>query len=100
MEEIFLLFGSIFEKLSIEVDLEKDDFFNEQIYFEVYKIMFPFKESDLNQIMLSKLKSGEKIQAFIDILSNDILKIDLSHIKGLIFSFPFLKKNIYYLLRR
>jgi hypothetical protein len=44
--------------------------------------MFPFLEDKINQIERRKASSGQKLQDLIDLLSSDILTMDLSHIRG------------------
>ena len=44
--------------------------------------MFPLLVSNLEQLAEYEISSGNKIQNLIDLLSTDILKMDLSHIKG------------------
>ena len=83
MEEIFLMMGSIFENLNIGEEIDDIEyFFNEKIYLEIYKILFPFLASKLELIDNLKSPSGHKIQGLIDLLAKDILTMDLSHIKG------------------
>ncbi len=44
--------------------------------------MFPLLVPSLDQLCHQKISSGDKIQHLIDLLSSEILKMDLSHIKG------------------
>jgi len=44
--------------------------------------MFPFLDNEIEQIDKSKETTGSKIQLMINLLSSDILTMDLSHIGG------------------
>ena len=44
--------------------------------------MFPFLDNEIEKIDKSKESSGAKIQNMINLLSSDILTMDLSHISG------------------
>jgi len=44
--------------------------------------MFPFLDVNIRNLIGKTEKEGEKIQILINLLSSDILTMDLSHIKG------------------
>ncbi|KAL4474119.1 hypothetical protein ABPG72_002844 [Tetrahymena utriculariae] len=70
---------------NIELDLPiktLDDLYQEQIYIEMFKKMFPFMKKKVEQIEESNVSTGKKLQLLINGLSNDVLTMDLTHIKG------------------
>ena len=82
-EEIFAICQQIFANLQIGFELDDlSVLLEEKIYIELYRIMFPYLEEFLTKIENRNLKKAEKIQALIDLLSKEVLNLDLSHIKG------------------
>ncbi|KAL4429792.1 hypothetical protein ABPG74_004429 [Tetrahymena malaccensis] len=70
---------------NIELDLPIqtiDDLYQEGIYIEMFKKMFPFMKKKVEQIEDSNASTGKKLQQLINGLSNDVLTMDLTHIKG------------------
>lgn len=82
-EDIVVLCDKIFQNLQISFELEDlAILLEEKIYIELYRIMFPYLEEYLLKIESQNIKVGDKIQALIDLLSSQVLNMDLSHIKG------------------
>lgn len=54
---------------------------HEDIYFEIYKIIFPNSMINIFKISESNLTTGQKIQKIIEEISS-IIKLDLYHISG------------------
>ena len=82
-EDIMGICDQIFEKLGVEFDLQDlGILLQENIYIELYRIMFPYLEKDLVEIADKKSKPAQKIQELINLLSTQVLNMDLSHIKG------------------
>ena len=54
---------------------------HEDIYFEIYKIIFPDSMINIFKISEAPLTTGEKIQKIIEEISS-IIKLDLYHISG------------------
>ncbi|EAS06994.2 kinesin motor domain protein (macronuclear) [Tetrahymena thermophila SB210] len=70
---------------NIELDLpiqSIDDLYQEAIYIEMFKKMFPFMKKKVEQIEDSNASTGKKLQMLINGLSNDVLTMDLTHIQG------------------
>lgn len=51
-------------------------------YFAVFRQLFPYLRENLEDLENSKIAEETKIQSLIDMLSNDVLTMDLSHIRG------------------
>lgn len=49
---------------------------------DLSRIMFPLLINNFESLAQQDLSCGQKIQYLIDLLSTDVLKMDLSHIKG------------------
>lgn len=82
-EDILVICDKIFEKLGVNYELEDlGILLVENIYIELYRIMFPYLEAILVEIATKKTDPGHKIQDLIDLLSSTVLNMDLSHIKG------------------
>ncbi|KAM3145376.1 hypothetical protein pb186bvf_002420 [Paramecium bursaria] len=75
-------YKQILKNLDMPESGELKDLQNEKVYCEMFKIMFPFLEQDVNSIQKEKNPVGEKLQGLIEILSYPILSMDLSHISG------------------
>jgi hypothetical protein len=82
-EEILAICEQIFANLQIEFEMsDLSVLLEEKIYIELYRLIFPFLEESLTKIENRNLKTAEKIQALIDLLSKEVLGLDISHIKG------------------
>ena len=75
------------EKLNrnIGLNVKIDDFkqlTKDEIYFDIFQIMFPLQILTNMREHTAHYKVSERIQILIEILSQEILKMDLSHIIG------------------
>ena len=82
-EEITKLCNQICENLGIQMELDDlNNLFHEDIYIEIYELMFPHIVQQLKLIQKKQASSGVKLQELLDLLSKEILTMDLSHIQG------------------
>ena len=82
-EEITKLCNQICENLGIQMELDDlNNLFHEDIYIEIYELMFPHIGPQLEIIQNKRASSGAKLQELLDLLSKEILTMDLSHIHG------------------
>ncbi len=83
LEEIGQLLSQIQENLMINLEIkEMGELLQSQLYLQLFERMFPFMDLNIQNLMADVTSEGEKIQVLIEILSQDILTMDLSHIKG------------------
>lgn len=80
--EIINLAVNIFQNVGIKRYIgDIEALKHEDIYFEIYKIIFPDSMINIFKISESPLTTGEKIQKIIEEISS-IIKLDLYHISG------------------
>ena len=97
-EDIIGKAQKIAEILSIENQQPSiEDLSNAKFYFDVFKMLFPYLYVTFDEISNTSNDDGKKIQALIDMLSNDILTLDLSHIQGSLIQMGE-EKNIWHFL--
>ena len=83
LEEIGQLLSQIQDNLGLNLGIqEMGELLQSKIYLQLFERMFPFMELNIQNLMAEAETEGDKIQVLIEILSQDILTMDLSHIKG------------------
>ena len=82
MEEIISFINQIKSNLNLPSELNIEDFYEFEIYEYIYSTMFQHLSNNLETIKNSSESTGEKIQALITLLAEDILTMDLCHING------------------
>lgn len=89
-EELYKLTENLFENLQLELPdkAKKDMNFlkSDQFYIQVFKAIlehssYPFKEKEFEH-ETKDMSAADRIQTLINKLATDILRMDLSHIKG------------------
>ena len=82
--DIYITFQKLMRNLGWDYEIDDPSYLtSEELYVEIYRTMFPMLEPMILQIAaLEESYPGERIQNLIEILSLDILKLDLSHIRG------------------
>lgn len=83
-KEIQATFQKLIRNLGWEYEIEDlSQLTTEEIYVEIYITMFPMLESTIMEIAeLPEQRLGERIEYLIALLSEEILSLDLSHIRG------------------
>lgn len=75
--------NEIIDLLSLNFELTTiQDLSSSKFYFDVFRVLFPYLYVTLEQIENTNVPDENKIQNLIDLLSKDVLTMDLSHIKG------------------
>ena len=82
--EIFNTFDNLMQNLNLEYEIDDlQHLVYEDIYLEIFGTMFPMLMKSLMEIASQpEHEPGEKIQYLIELLSTEILNLDLSHIRG------------------
>lgn len=81
-DQVMNLVDTIFENIGYRRWVEGIECLqDEQIYFEICKILFHSHSIELIKIYESKGSSGQKLQALIELVSK-VISMDLSHISG------------------
>jgi hypothetical protein len=97
------LVGLLFENIGVDGKIESiEDLADPELYFQIYEIMFPFLSESLEEInraipidnsedctssQLLRLRE-DRMQALLDLLAEQVLKMDLGHIKGRLLTQP------------
>ncbi len=91
-EQLLSLWHQIHENLGSESQSEVEsieELTHPKLYIVLFEYMYPFLEHKLEALCSEKVKSTEEggkdtsaMQQLIDLLANDLLEIDLSHIRG------------------
>ena len=83
-KELIVTFHSLMDNLGLQYDLEDlGDLAHADIYVEIFRTMFPMLGFNIMKIIgQDEPNQGARIQSLINILSTEILKLDLSHIQG------------------
>lgn len=83
VDEIFKILNQIFTNIGVEGDISTlEEVTDPELYIQIFNIMFPFLTDNTNEIYMIKDEPGNQMQLLLNILSENILRMDLSHING------------------
>lgn len=79
LDKLLANLGLMLEDYDVEYLTQAD------LYIEIFKVMFPVLEPVLSGGFGEDVTDEEIIQYLVNILAKDIIKMDLDHIKGILF---------------
>lgn len=84
-ENIPIVFRDLMRNVGLKYRIDSiQDLMHADIYIEIFATMFPMLVPNIMKITKQKeYGKGERIQSLIEMLSTQILSLDLSHIRGI-----------------